>query len=851
MIESRPSGRAFVRHILLYTGGYTLLAIAVITLYLSGLLQLSADQWLDFLKLVAGVFVVIFPAMTLAHRRIFQRIQRCLDRWATGQATPEELRLGFAAISDFPRYWFVWGLGWWALGGAAVAAGMWLRHPGFGSFEASVVLAGTVSGAFITDMVYFLTIKRVLAPTRVALAAELGGPEVREALTRRLSLRSKLLTAFTSVILVTVVFSALLAEVRTRRSVESVVHGQQRQLLDAVAEHGELSFEEASSWLATLGSGSRLVLLDAAAERVMAGPRDALAPRDLHQIRAHPAPRGNSAGLDAASRFSWRPLPREAGVLAAVEPARERQGGSAYGGAFVALLVLSTLVAIGVAWLLARDVGDATALLQDQAGRVARGDLTPGGILESEDEMGALAHSFERMTASLRATLKRVSGAADRMQTAADEIASTSRSVAGVTESQVSGIAQATRSTGAIDARVREIAGAAEGLSAEVEGASGAIAELDATGGELSRSATALSSNAEEVASSIEETARSVAQVAESADALALAAEESASSVEETAEAASQVGSSAGEMARLSARVVELAEGGHQRVRETVQGMAAIDEATASAQRVIARLADSTREIDAVIGVIDEVADETALLALNAAIIAAQAGEHGRPFAVVAEEIKELADRVLSSTKEVTRVIRAVQQESEDATGAIARGAENVRRGVELTGEAGVSLDEITRAARESEQRIEEVSRAVEEQSQAVGFVAERIERVRSGAEEIRQSIREQERSTGQLRRSAGAVGEVSRKVRHTTAEQAQSTGGIRRNMESVRNAVSKIHATLRDQSEACRNAVDVLEGVHGGTRSNEESVQRLDQAMSGLLEKADELRREVALFRF
>jgi methyl-accepting chemotaxis protein len=94
-------------------------------------------------------------------------------------------------------------------------------------------------------------------------------------------------------------------------------------------------------------------------------------------------------------------------------------------------------------------------------------------------------------------------------------------------------------------------------------------------------------------------------------------------------------------------------------------------------------------------------------------------------------------------------------------------------------------------------------------------------------------------------------VGEVSRRVRHTTAEQAQSTGGIRRNMESVRNAVSKIHATLRDQSEACRNAVDVLEGVHGGTRSNEESVQRLDQAMSGLLEKADELRREVALFRF
>jgi len=120
MVYCVPAGGEFVKRILLHTGAYSLFAIAVISLYLSGLLTLSSDQWWGFLQIVAGVFLLLFPAMTLSHRGIFQRVQRCLDRRAEGVATLDELRGGFAAVSDFPRYWFVWGLAWWAIGGAAV-----------------------------------------------------------------------------------------------------------------------------------------------------------------------------------------------------------------------------------------------------------------------------------------------------------------------------------------------------------------------------------------------------------------------------------------------------------------------------------------------------------------------------------------------------------------------------------------------------------------------------------------------------------------------------------------------------------------------------------------------------------
>jgi len=850
MVESLPTGGAYVRRILVYTAAYSLLAIGVITLYLSGLLRMGPEQWRRFFEVVGCVFVVIFPAMTLSHRGIFQRIQRCLDRHAAGEATPEELQGGFAAVCDFPRYWFVWGLVWWAIGGAAVGSAMWLRYPDFGAFRASIVLLATVSGAFVTDMYYFLTIKRVLAPAREALAAEIREVQTRQKLIRPVPLRTKLLAALSIVILVTVSFAALLSEVRTQRSVESAALQRQQSVLAAIAAAEAFSFEEVQSQLAALGSMERLVLLDASAERVLAGSAEAVGEGGLRRMRQLGLEAGDSSSFEWITPFSWRRLPGEGLVLVALTAPSELDADAGAGAAFLVLLVFSALVAIGVAYLLARDVGEAIARLQSAAARVAAGDLTRGEILESEDEMGDLARSFEGMAASLRGTVARVTGAADRMQSAAGEIASASQNVARATASQVGGIAQATASMGSIDGQVREIARSAESLDADVDGASSAIFELDASGSELSSGAGVLSSNVDEVASSIEQMASSISQVHEGSEALAAAADDASSSMEETASAAREVDASAAEMSLLSTRVIEFAESGHGQVRETIRGMNAIHEATDSARRVIEKLGDSTRKIDSVIGVIDGVADETNLLALNAAIIAAQAGEHGRAFAVVAGQIKELANRVLASTKEVAELVHAVQQESSDASGAIALGSKSVQHGVELAGEAGASLAAITQAARESGSRIGQIASAVQQQSQAVRHVAELMENVRSGTEEIRRVIGEQRRSTSFLNESSTSMGDVSKRVQQTTMEQAQSTTGIRQNMESIRTVVGQINGALRDQAGTCRDAVEFLENVNQSTHSNEESVQRLEDAMRSLLAKADELHGEVASFR-
>jgi methyl-accepting chemotaxis protein len=849
MSASLPTGRSFIQKILTYTGIYAALACVVISLYLSGLLRLTTQQWQGFFQIVAGVFVLIFPAMNLVHRRVLRRIQRCLDQLATGSPHPGQLQRGFAAIVDFPRYWFVWGLMWWGLGGAAVGGAMCLRYDDFTLRSAFVILCATISAAFITDIYYYLTVKRFLAPARAALAAEIGAPHLRAPLIHRVSLRTKLMAATTSVILVTAVFASLLSQVRSERAVEDHTLQLQQRILAALTLRQDLSFTDAAAELGALGQPVELLLFDASTQRLIAGKPDALSDSNRARLFDRSNSSGDSSGFDTPRSFSWRPLPDSTGILVAVAPEGSRSHGAG-GGAFALLLLFSSLVAVGVAYLMAREVGDATEVLRSGAARIAGGDLRPSAIFESEDELGELAHSFETMTSSLRVTMERVNGAADRMQEASSEIASASHNVADVTQLQVCGIAEATESMGSIDEQVRDIAGSAEQLEQVLDQASSSVMEIAATSDQLSQGANELAVNVDQVASTSEEMSLSIAQVAESSDSLVTSADEVSASMDQAAAGNHEVAKNTDEISRLAGLMSQLSEQGRSHVSETIEAMTAIHTATANANRVIGSLADNTKEIGSVIEVINDVADESGLLALNAAIIAAQAGEHGRSFAVVAEQVKRLAARVSASTKGVAHLIQSVQEQTQETRNTIENSVEIVDRGVMLAGQAGASLEKITHAASESGEQIDAIVETMKNQAEAVSYVANLMESVQGGTGQIRNAIAEQERSTTLLQQSASSSGETANQLRRSTDEQAQSTTAIGRNMESIHQSVGRINKNLKQQSSSCSQAVEVLGQVNLSTESNKQSVQRLQDAMSVLREKSDELREEVARFR-
>jgi methyl-accepting chemotaxis protein len=131
-----------------------------------------------------------------------------------------------------------------------------------------------------------------------------------------------------------------------------------------------------------------------------------------------------------------------------------------------------------------------------------------------------------------------------------------------------------------------------------------------------------------------------------------------------------------------------------------------------------------------VIEVIEDIADQTNLLALNAAIEAARAGDRGRGFAVVADEVRKLAEKTVKATQDVTGTIAAIQEESQRAIGAIMSSDESARRGSEISGGAGSTMDGIQGRVKESTDRIEHIAAATRELSDAIGLVATNMERM-------------------------------------------------------------------------------------------------------------------------
>jgi methyl-accepting chemotaxis protein len=644
-----------------------------------------------------------------------------------------------------------------------------------------------------------------------------------------------------------VVFAVLLAQNRSALALEEFAVSWQQRVLAGLPE-GSAAAASLDGENVAVSLPVPLELADL--EEVASEGR--LAPEVIAHVRGaleRGDRKGDSASLPSAEVFAWRQF-RDGSVVVALSPADALRETDTQTLAIFALLIVATgFLSFAIAYHTARDISDSTDLLRAEASRLAEGDLRRGRVWEGEDELGSLWRSFETMASGLRSTVSRVSEAADRVEGAAVELSPMSEAVSSVTEAQVRAMGEAASSMEEIASQVRGIATSSSALNESVEESSSSILELGASGSELNETAVKLHENVEEVSGSIVQLVRSLSQVLSNTESLSEAAEETSASMEEMASSLREVDVSAGETSLLSAEVVERAEDGASKVRETIVGVEAIEAATETAEQVIRGLHGRTVEIGAIVDVIDDVADETNLLALNAAIIAAQAGEHGRAFGVVADEIKDLAERVLQSTKEIGGLIASVQEEATRATTAIEEGSSSVARGVERSVEAGLSLESITKASRQSGARMEGIVLAVQAQAKASGHVVELMERVRSGVEQIRGATQEQERSHGVVSSSAVMMRDVAQQVRGTTEEQARGSSRIRESIEGVRMAVEQIDAALQEQSQACASALRGLEAVRTRTRANEEAASTLDEVTRALRKHADGLREEVGRF--
>ncbi|MDD5403489.1 MAG: methyl-accepting chemotaxis protein [Sulfuricella sp.] len=195
-------------------------------------------------------------------------------------------------------------------------------------------------------------------------------------------------------------------------------------------------------------------------------------------------------------------------------------------------------------------------------------------------------------------------------------------------------------------------------------------------------------------------------------------------------ETVAQISGSASQVSEAARSASDLAKSGGNIVQETIQGMRQINESVTLGSSAVDSLGRKSDEIGAIVAVINGIAEQTNLLALNAAIEAARAGEQGRGFAVVADEVRKLAEKTAQATKEISEMIQSVQQETRNAISTMQSGTEQVRGGVEKATEAGQALQEIVRSVERVSEMIERIATSAAAQNQMVSGVRHHVDEI-------------------------------------------------------------------------------------------------------------------------
>ena len=264
-----------------------------------------------------------------------------------------------------------------------------------------------------------------------------------------------------------------------------------------------------------------------------------------------------------------------------------------------------------------------------------------------------------------------------------------------------------------------------------------------------------------QVAAAVQETQATAMHLAQASEHQAQQISEASTSINEMAQSIDQVSANAAESSAVAERSVEIANKGNEVVHNTIHGMDNIREQIQDTAKRIKRLGESSQEIGDIVSLIDDIADQTNILALNAAIQASMAGDAGRGFAVVADEVQRLAERSSAATRQIETLVRAIQTDTNEAVISMEQTTTEVVRGARLAQDAGVALEEIEGVSKTLAALIQSISNAAQQQTSSAGQISLTMNVIQqittqtsSGSTATAESIGNLAKMASQLRRS-------------------------------------------------------------------------------------------------
>jgi methyl-accepting chemotaxis protein len=512
-------------------------------------------------------------------------------------------------------------------------------------------------------------------------------------------------------------------------------------------------------------------------------------------------------------------------------------------GAVLACAVLA------VALLLMQRIFRRLTVMVSYARTVATGDLAQRLAVSQQDELGELAQALNQMGANLSSVLTRVAAVSAELRLVIDRITHSAGGVAKGSERQWGALERTRGELDEMAQALREIAHNVTAISQWTRESADSTRQIGERNAAVDDNLTSLARASESLSASVEQVGGNVTVLARHVDVLGQASSDTEAAIGRTQRALQSVRQLADSSSSLVDQVAAEAATGAEAVTSSLGTMQRLDTAMGEVRRNTGSLTDRIETVAALLRGISDVARRTNLLSLNAAIIASQAGEHGRQFQVVAEEVKALAGQTAGLTRDIEEVLTEIGQTSEGARRAVDDATKNVGDSTVQVERTGELLSSIMSAATRSAAMSQEIAQAMAEREGDLGRVTQAMEHVVAVTGEIHKVTQTQLQAVSAMREAASTIKGGADAVRRSTAQQIEGTARIGEVLADISDNVEKLSRAQGAQVRGGDRILQTVEEVRQIADRSRDEARNLEQSVEVLALQAQELGAEMERF--
>lgn len=467
----------------------------------------------------------------------------------------------------------------------------------------------------------------------------------------------------------------------------------------------------------------------------------------------------------------------------------------------VVLILSAVVVAAGIALWISQGIVTGVKRMLSAADGIADGDIDQNVAVRTNDEIGEMSQAFQRMIAYVKDVAASATRIAEGDLRAPPEPRS-ERDVLGDAFSKM--VSNLRDLLGQVTNTANTITESKDQLAQSADQSAQASQQVATTIGQIAEGATSQAQNAADANDGMAQLNRAIEEVTAGSQVQSQTVIDVTALGDRVSEGADQISRSAQDAAAGSRSATETAQSGAGIVQNTLNSIGRIKLAVDNTSQEISRLGEQSSEIGKIVAVIDDIADQTNLLALNAAIEAARAGEQGRGFAVVADEVRSLAERVASATKEIAELIGGVQTGVDASVRSMNDASTETDAGSGLAGEAGQALTQILSAIEQVAGQIEQIAGGTEE-LRASG--SEMVTRIGKANEAVEQNVAATEQMQANSTSVAQAVGSMSGVAQQSAAATEEVSAAAQELTAQAEEVTASTHS-LGEMTEALRKQV-------------------------------------------